>query len=190
MSGARSLALVGFMASGKSQVGALTAARLVLPFVDTDERVERIAGPIADIFARDGEPAFRRLERDVAVAALDEAAAQGGVVALGGGAVLSGDVRDALRRVAHVAWLTAPADVLWARVHGAGAPTRPLAVDEAQFARLLADRAAVYEEVADFAVANDGHRPPGAVAEQLAAIVTATAADAAATAPEPPGAQP
>ena len=71
------------------------------------------------------------------------------VLALGGGAVLAGDVRDALRLVEHVVWLTAPAGELWRRVSADEGDERPLARDEQAFAALLAAREA--------AVSRSGH---------------------------------
>ena len=127
------VALIGFMAAGKSVVGRLAARRLQMPFVDTDALVEEREGPIAEIFAVRGEQAFRVIERDVVVEVLETALREPCVVALGGGAVLNGDVREALRRLPHVAWLTAPADVLWARVRSAAPGGRPLALDEPAF---------------------------------------------------------
>jgi shikimate kinase len=78
--------LTGFMGTGKSAVGAALARRLRRPFLDLDAEIERAAGrSVAELFARRGEPAFRRLERR----ALRTAAARSGlVVALGGGALL------------------------------------------------------------------------------------------------------
>ncbi len=166
-----SLALVGFMGSGKSSLGARVAARLGVPHEDTDTVIEERYGAITEIFANDGEAAFRLIERDVAVAALDEACVAPRVVSLGGGAVLSGDVRDALSRVAHVAWLTAPDDVLWGRVVAMVKDSRPLAANREAFVRLLREREAVYAHVATMRVRNDGSRPEDEVADGIAKLV-------------------
>jgi len=169
-SAAATVALVGLMAAGKSAVGRLAAARLCVPFVDTDALIEERAGNIPAIFAAVGEGGFRRIERDVVVEVLDEALREACIVALGGGAVLSGGVREALRRLPHVAWLTAPPGVLWGRAAGAGAAERPLARDEEAFARLLAGRSALYAEVASVEIANDGSRPLEAVVDAVVAL--------------------
>jgi shikimate kinase len=153
------VALVGPMAAGKSVVGRLAAARLGIPFVDTDALIEDRAGNIPKIFDAVGESGFRRIERDVVVEVLDQAVQEVCIVALGGGAVLNGDVRDALHRLKRVVWLTAPSEELWRRAAAAGAAERPLARDEETFARLLAVRAPVYAEVASAEVPNDGTRP-------------------------------
>ena len=167
---AGALALVGFMGSGKSAVGRVAAKRLGIPFVDTDTLVEAHHGPISEIFATHGEQAFRRLEAEEVCAAVARAMASPCVLALGGGAVLSGDVREALRRLPHVVWLTAPADALWERVQRGAAGVRPLAADEARFRRLLQEREALYASVATDQVANDGRRTPSQVAEEVCAV--------------------
>jgi shikimate kinase len=78
------IVLVGFMGAGKSTIGRLLAARLGLSFTDTDPVIEQRAGrPISQIFATDGEPAFRALEHEVIAGLLDGPDA---VLALGGGA--------------------------------------------------------------------------------------------------------
>src|SRR4051812_10654520 len=79
------IVLIGFMGAGKSSVGALLAAKLGLPFVDTDREIERRAGArVPDIFTASGEAGFRALERAV----IDEVlAGTEAVVALGGGAL-------------------------------------------------------------------------------------------------------
>ena len=166
------LALVGFMGAGKSAVGRLVAGRLSLPFVDCDLLIEQRHGDIAEIFATHGEQVFRRLERDVVCAALTAAAKRPGVISLGGGAVMSGDVREALQRLPHVVWLTAPADVLWQRVRGRGASRRPLVADEQGFRRLLEERSALYESVATAVVANDGSTTSAAIADDIARLAT------------------
>ena len=167
-----SLALVGFMGAGKSAVGRLAATRLSLPFVDCDRLIEQRHGGVADIFATHGEPAFRRLERDVVCTALADASTRPSVVALGGGAVMSGDVREALQHLPHVIWLTAPADVLWERVRRQGTSRRPLAADEQGFRRLLEERSALYASVATDAIANEGSATSAAIADGIAHLAT------------------
>lgn len=83
----RHIALVGFMAAGKSTIGKRLARKLKCAFFDTDDLVVKEHGAISDIFYNEGEPAFRRYER----AALTEVLEHGdaGVLALGGGALTS-----------------------------------------------------------------------------------------------------
>ena len=167
---ASAVALVGFMAAGKSAVGRLAAKRLKVPFVDTDALIEEREGPIAEVFAAHGEQVFRGIERVVVVEVLETALREPCVVALGGGAVLSGDVREALGRLPHVAWLTAPADVLWARARAAAPGGRPLAMDEQAFGRLLEERNDLYRRVASAEVLNDGTRALEVVADEITAL--------------------
>jgi shikimate kinase len=139
------IALIGFMGSGKTTVGRLLAAELRMPFADADELIETQAGkPIARIFAEDGEGAFRALEAEVALVALGGA----GVLALGGGAVESQVIRDALRGHT-VIWLDVPLDEALARLgEDAGRPV----LKDPQLARRYQIRQALYEEVADLRV--------------------------------------
>jgi shikimate kinase len=164
------VALVGFMAAGKSAVGRLAARHLEVPFVDTDALIVEREGSIAEIFAVRGEQVFRGIERDVVVGVLESALHEPCVVALGGGAVLSGEVREALARFPHVAWLTAPADVLWARTRGVTTGGRPLADDEEAFRGLLVERNELYRRVATVEVLNDGSRALAAVAEEIVSL--------------------
>ncbi len=84
MESRRHVALIGFMASGKSTIGKRLAARLGRPFCDTDAEVVRLHGPVARIFEAEGEPAFRAYERDAVELAKPTPPPPG--VALGGGA--------------------------------------------------------------------------------------------------------
>jgi shikimate kinase len=111
----RHLVLVGMMGSGKSTVGAVCAARLGRPFVDTDELVASFAGiPVTEVFARDGEQAFRELEASAVADAC--AAPTPTVIAAGGGAVLDAANRKRMRETGFVVWLQAPASQLALRV--------------------------------------------------------------------------
>ncbi|HEU5404796.1 MAG TPA: bifunctional shikimate kinase/3-dehydroquinate synthase [Gaiellaceae bacterium] len=124
----KNVALVGFMGSGKS-----TAARAV-GGIDVDDLVETRAGKsIPEIFREEGEAAFRAQEEEAVI------------LALGGGAVTSPRVRDALEDTLTI-WLDVDVDTCWERVR---ASDRPLAHDEAEFRRLYAERRSLYAEVAD-----------------------------------------
>lgn len=174
------VALVGFMGAGKSAVGRELAATLGLPFVDSDDLIVARAGPIDEIFRTRGESAFRALEAGLVTTALADAVRRPCVLALGGGAVLSPEVREALTRLPHVVWLVAPPEVLWARATGPGQAARPLAGDEAAFRRLLTAREPLYRAVATRVVPVAG-REPATIAAGLAAALTGTAADGAPT---------
>lgn len=155
--------LVGMPGSGKSTVGIELAERLGVPFVDLDAGVEREAGrPIAQIFAQDGEPAFRAME----AAALTKASTQDpAVVACGGGVVLEPANRITLRNTGLAVFLDVPLEVLRARVRPAN--DRPLIHAEGDLDRLLAEREPLYREFAGHVVDGDGS--PGAVAERIVA---------------------
>jgi shikimate kinase len=165
------------MGAGKSAVGMGVAHRRSLPFVDSDAVIEEQMGPIAEVFAVHGEARFRAVERDVCTALVARACALPMVVSLGGGAVLSEDVREALRGVAHVAWLAAPPDVLWERVTAGGeAAARPLARDRDAFAALLAEREPLYREVATAIVDNGAGRAVDQVVDELVRLSEPAAA--------------
>jgi shikimate kinase / 3-dehydroquinate synthase len=134
--------LIGFMGTGKTAVGREVARQLGWPFIDTDVLIEERAGrPIAQIFAEDGEEAFRRLE-----AATVEAASEGEgvVIATGGGVVLRKENMDRLRRNGLIIALRADPAAIRARV-GSGVDRPLLGSDpEAAIRRLLAEREAFY----------------------------------------------
>ncbi len=107
------IVLVGFMGAGKSTIGRLLADKLGLPFTDTDPVIEQRAGrPISQIFAVEGEPAFRTLEHEVIADLLDGPEA---VLALGGGAVEHPGTQ-ALLKAADVIYLEVSYDVAMARI--------------------------------------------------------------------------
>ena len=141
----RTIYLVGFMGSGKSTIGRCLAGRLGLPFVDLDDDVEAAAGrTIADIFANDGEAAFRDAEHAALAARAHSMDAV--VVALGGGAFTFARNRELLRGAGTSVWLDCSLERALERV--AGFAHRPLAKDPAQF-RLLFER-----RIADYALAD------------------------------------
>jgi shikimate kinase / 3-dehydroquinate synthase len=140
---AGAIVLVGFMGAGKT-----SAARALHPEpLDTDTEIERRTGcTIPELFARDGEAAFRALEERVTLELLDAAPA-GTPVALGGGTLGSARVRAALAEHT-VAYLEIDEATAWERATADGV-TRPLAADRERFAALLDARRPVYEAVAD-----------------------------------------
>ncbi len=156
--------LVGPPGSGKSSVGRALARLVGLDLRDTDADIERNSGrSIPDIFANDGEDAFRALERAAVSAALTEHA---GVLALGGGAVLAPETRMVLagHRVVFLA-LTMPTGVQRTGL----AANRPLLVGmnpRATYKALLDARMPMYREVATIEIATD-HRSVREVAELI-----------------------
>jgi shikimate kinase len=163
----RHVVLVGLSGSGKSTVGRLLGDRLGRPFVDTDDVVVALAGrPIPEIFAADGEAAFREVERRAVAWALE---GPPGVVATGGGAPLDATNRERLWAGNLVVWLDAPVDVLVRRVGAAGAG-RPLLSGgaAARLARLAEARRPVYA-AAHLHLVTSGLSP----ADVAAAIISA-----------------
>jgi shikimate kinase len=188
--------LIGPPGAGKTTVGTLLAARLRVGFTDTDAVVEAAAGkPVSDIFVSDGEPEFRRLERDAVAAALalhdsvaeagpgrddaagDDAAGDDapgddmagddtvGVLGLGGGAVMDERTQAALAGRA-VVYLETGFGELAKRV-GLDRP-RPLLIGtspRAQLKSLLDARLPVYGRLAWLTVNTDGRDPDDVAAE-------------------------
>lgn len=136
--------LVGLSGSGKSTVGKLLADRLGLRFLDTDAEVEGRSGRgIAEIFAQDGEAAFRALESAVVH---DACALPAAVIATGGGALLDAANAEAMHGAGSIFWLDAPTPVLAMRLDEDEAASRPLLQPDPTHAleRLRAAREAVY----------------------------------------------
>jgi shikimate kinase/3-dehydroquinate synthase len=140
----RALVLVGFMGAGKSTGVRTLAAELRAEPVDSDHELERRLGePIEAFFDREGEHAFRAREEELVLELLDGRRAP--VMALGGGAVHSERVREALARHTVIHLEVRPEDA-WRRASGKG---RPLARELSRFEQLQRDRTPLYEAVAD-----------------------------------------
>ncbi|WP_253663638.1 shikimate kinase [Williamsia maris] len=160
------------MGAGKSTVGVALADLLGVGFCDTDHEIVARAGrTVAEIFVDEGEPYFRQFEAEVVA---DVLTTHSGVIALGGGAVMTPAVRAVLagHRVVHLA--VSP-DAGFARVRSS---KRPLlragpgtgSVDttpEDRYRALLAERAETYQRVADITTDTTG-RAPAALADEIA----------------------
>lgn len=161
------IVLVGFMGAGKTSVGRAVAARLGLPFVDIDERIEAAAGQeIPQIFAIGGEPAFRALEEAVVKETLGGGDA---VVALGGGSIEAADI-PALLEDADVVYLRVTVEEALRRV---GDPSLRPMLARHDPAQLLSRRAPLYEAIADVTVEVDGRSLEQVVDDVVRAVATA-----------------
>lgn len=156
------IVLIGPPAAGKSRIGKRLAARLKVPFVDTDSLIVAEHGPISAIFAEHGEPHFRALERAIVARALGEH----GVVSLGGGAVIDQGTQADLAD-ARVVLLTVSPEAIAARI---GNGKRPLVTDVESWKRLVAARADIYTALADY-TADTSTRPIDTIVEEIAAWV-------------------
>lgn len=107
------LVLTGFMGAGKTTTGKRLAKLLGVPFVDTDAEIERRHGPIGEIFASEGEAAFRRLE---SVVIAETSGLGSAVIAVGGGAVLDPKNRATMRRSSYIVHLSISARAAHRRV--------------------------------------------------------------------------
>jgi len=169
--------LIGPPSAGKSSVGTLLAAELGVPFADTDDMVAAAAGkPVGDIFVDDGEPVFRELERAAVARGLEPAGAagasgasgasspDGGVLALGSGAVLDPDVRRMIAGRA-VVYLEAG----FATIAKRTGMDRPRVVipgnPRGMLRAMLEERRPVYAELATITVPTDDMAPEEVAAD-------------------------
>ena len=157
----KSLALVGFMGSGKSVVGALVAYRAHTPFFDLDFMIENEAAmSVADIFAMRGEAAFRSLEARL----LPDALQSGAVAALGGGTPMDDANWQMITERSLPVYLELPFEKIWERI--ARSESRPLVAGRLrrEVADLFERRRARYELAAHRV---DADRSPDEVATDL-----------------------
>jgi shikimate kinase len=158
--------LVGFMAAGKTTVARALAERLGWRAEDLDELIEaRERRTVAEIFARNGEPYFRALERDILKLLLP---LRHVVVATGGGTFMDPENRAAISMDGVSVWLDVPLEELIARLPADG--RRPLAADRSQMERLFAARQIAYATALFRVDARGAH--PEAVAERIIEAVS------------------
>jgi shikimate kinase/3-dehydroquinate synthase len=157
------LVFVGFMGAGKSTAARAASDALGRPLVDIDAQIEAETGTtIAELFARDGEAAFRAIEERTILTVLSRVE-DGTCVALGGGALGSLRVREAL--TSHtVCWLEIDEASAWKRVKRSD---RPLARDQDAFRALFAERLPTYEAAADVFLPQGGRTLMHDVAARL-----------------------
>ena len=171
------ITLTGFMGGGKTTVGRLLADALGCPFMDLDDLIVKKAGKsIPDIFAQDGEPAFRQLEAQVLRKTVEKYAESTAVLALGGGAVLAPASAALLHEKTVCIYLRATLNTLLSRLAGEtagrpllqeipdqvgddGCPIVMPGLDRASVSTRLASREPIYEKTAHAIIDTDGLSP-------------------------------
>lgn len=170
----RTIVLVGLMGAGKTKIGRRLAARLNLPFFDSDNEIEAAAGEtIEEIFHNRGEAMFRDGERRVIARLLSQPVH---VLATGGGAFMDPATRAAIGRRGVSVWLRADLDVLFARVSRRN--NRPLLQERdprAVLADLIERRHPIYAE-ADLTIDSGDGAPELTVTRTIAALAACTKA--------------
>jgi shikimate kinase len=160
---------IGPPGSGKSSVGKEVAAILKLSHIDTDQLIEEKSGKrISDIFLDNGEPAFRRMEREIVLEVLQQ---DNCVISLGGGSVIDSEVADKLRVEPNVIYLEVSISNAAPRV-GFNAE-RPLLVanPRQQWLKLMEDRKPIYEGLGRKRISTD-NRKPKEIAREIAGLLS------------------
>lgn len=155
--------IIGPPAAGKTRVGKRVARILSVPFLDTDKLVVAEHGPIPAIFATQGEATFRRWEAEAVASAL----AQPAIVALGGGAVMTPAIAEALRPLP-VVLLTVSAEAVASRIEGGKRPLLTAGIDG--WSTLVATRMPVYESLTTVRW-DTSRRPLAQIADEIATWV-------------------
>ena len=151
------ITLCGFMGSGKTTVGRLLSDALGCPFLDLDDLIVKKAGKsIPEIFAEDGEPAFRQMEARLLRQTVEKYGENTVILSLGGGAVTTPASAALLHEKTVCIYLRATLETLLRRLAGETAG-RPLA--DNSVASRLAEREPVYEKTAHVTVDTDGLTP-------------------------------
>ena len=141
--------LIGFMGCGKSSVGIKLSYRLKRTIIDTDKWIEKKQQTtVSEIFAREGEAAFRQMETDCLKELIETA--KGQIISVGGGLPMKEENHELLKKLGRVSYLKITPEAVYERLKGD--TTRPLLQVEDPMQRireLLAYRGPVYEKCAD-----------------------------------------
>ena len=169
--GASNIILEGFMGSGKTTVSEILSDELDLELLDTDQAIEEAEGrTINEIFAKEGEEAFRSMETDLLDMVVSEHL-NGMVVSLGGGLPLREENRTLLKKAGKIVYLRTQPETVFERLKGDD--TRPLLKTEDPLKRikeLLSERSDKYETLADIIVDTDGKDASDIAREIIEAI--------------------
>lgn len=163
MTARTNLVLVGPMGAGKTSVGKLLASRLGLKFVDSDHELEaRCGADIPWIFDIEGEAGFRARETEI----LTELCQQSGILlATGGGAVISEENRQILRKAGVVVYLSATAKQIFQRVkHDTNRPLLQVENPQSAITDILEKRGPLYLDVADIVLKSSDRESPNSMA--------------------------
>ena len=163
------LILCGMMGCGKTTIGRKIAQNMGKCWVDTDDVITEKYGKIADVFAEHGEEYFRDLETETIQALAQN---DGLIISVGGGLVLRSKNTSLLKQNGKIVYLRAKIETLFSRLQKDS--ERPLLQSSenlwARLTNLMAVRAPIYEDVADYKVDVDGKTPDEIVAEIAASV--------------------
>lgn len=152
----RTLVLIGFMGTGKSTVGRKLHEQLGYELIDTDQQIElRRKQTIPEIFAKEGEQAFRDLETEL-LRELADNPPTNRIISTGGGIVLREQNRKLLRQLGFVVWLTAaPVEILKRTSRNNHRPLLQTEDPQQAIHRMLAERNPLYREAAHLELDTD-----------------------------------
>lgn len=161
------IVLIGFMGAGKSSIASVLSQKLGLEFVEMDDLTLQKSGRISinEIFAKDGESAFRQLEITAAKTLSDS---KNIIISAGGGVVQYKPIMDLLKNNGRIIYLDTPFEVIEKRL--AGDDTRPLFKNKENARKLYDTRKKMYEEYSD-ATVSTGNKSIEQVAEEIIKVV-------------------
>lgn len=158
--------LIGPMGSGKTSVGMQLAKKLNMPYFDSDKEIEKATGVnVSWIFEVEGEAGFRKRERSM-INTLSKK--EGIVLATGGGAIVTPDNCDTLKQTGLIIYLKVSLELQLHRTSKriGGRPLLEVDDPKQKLIELNAERAPIYEKLADYTYNTDG-KTPAALANQI-----------------------